>query len=99
MRPKGTIPAAVRVIQLRVAFYYGVTFDDLLAPGRTARVAWPRQVAMFLASRNTDVGCVLIGRAFNRTGWTVTHAERTVRNACSTEPDRAKQVKELEGMV
>jgi len=29
----------------------------------------------------------------------INSACRTVRNACSTEPERAKQVKELEGMV
>lgn len=39
----------IRLIQERTAAHYGITLDDLNGPRRLARIAWARQVAMYLA--------------------------------------------------
>ena len=51
----GERPAAltVEVIQDITADAFGLTRDELLSPSRAARLAWPRQVAMYLAREHT----------------------------------------------
>lgn len=66
----------------------GVSPEALRSPDRTARVAWARQVAMYLARELTDETLPSIGRAFGgRNHTTVLHACRraTERMAADTE--------------
>ena len=66
-------------IQQIVADRYDIPIDVLLSPRRSARVAWPRQIAMW-ASVKLLPGKSLpqIGRAFDRDHTTVLHAENVV---------------------
>jgi chromosomal replication initiator protein len=62
--------------------------DDLLSPNRSQPLAWPRQVAMYLARELTDATLPAIGRAFGgRNHTTVLHAYRKTaqRIACDRE--------------
>lgn len=66
----------------------GVSPEALRSPDRSARVAWARQVAMYLARELTDETLPAIGRAFGgRNHTTVMHACRraTERMASDTE--------------
>lgn len=54
---------SVALILHHVARYYGVTPDDLRSKRRTARLARPRQVAMWLAAELTGYDNSRIGRA------------------------------------
>jgi chromosomal replication initiator protein len=67
----------VREIQERTAAAFGTSVDALVSPSRIASVAWPRQVAMYLARELTGETLPAIGRAFGgRNHTTVLHAQR-----------------------
>lgn len=75
-------PAAptVREIQQRTSDAFGVPLHALTSTNRTARVAWARQVAMYLSRELTDATLPAIGEAFSRNHTTVMHAcKRTAR--------------------
>jgi chromosomal replication initiator protein len=64
-------------IQAAACAYFGVSLQDLNSPGRRARIAWPRQVAMYLARELTSESLPSIGRCFGgRDHTTVLHAWR-----------------------
>jgi chromosomal replication initiator protein len=64
-------------IQAAACQHFGLTGEELLSPSRAARVAWPRQVAMYLARELTDDSLPAIGRSFGgRDHTTVLHAWR-----------------------
>jgi chromosomal replication initiator protein len=66
-------------IQVAVCDYFGVTHDELLSSARSPRLAWPRQVAMYLARELTGESLPAIGRQFGgRDHTTVLHAWRRI---------------------
>jgi chromosomal replication initiator protein len=62
---------------------FGITLGELVSASRTPRVAWPRQMAMFLARDHTDATLPAIGRAFGGRDHT------TVLYACRRVTERA----------
>jgi chromosomal replication initiator protein len=86
----------VEEIQRRTCEACGVTLDDLLSPSRAARVAFARQVAMYLARELTDATLPAIGRAFgNRNHTTVLHACRRAEERMAQDPDTFETVRRL----
>jgi len=72
-------------IQKTVAEYYKVRVEDLKANKRSANIAYPRQVAMYLSRKLTDESFVKIGMEFGgKNHSTVIHAcdkiERDIRS-------------------
>jgi chromosomal replication initiator protein len=81
-------PPSVQRIQDVVAEVFGLTRDELLSPTRTARVAWPRQVAMYLAREHTHETLPAIGAHFGgRDHSTVLHACKRAASRIGTDPD------------
>jgi chromosomal replication initiator protein len=81
-------PAAVERIQDLVAEAFGLTREELLSPSRAARVAWPRQVAMYLAREHTHETLPAIGQRFGgRDHSTVLHACKRAAARIGTDPD------------
>jgi len=81
-------PPSVQHIQDIVAEVFGLTRDELLSPTRTARVAWPRQVAMYLAREHTHETLPAIGAHFGgRDHSTVLHACKRAASRIGTDPD------------
>jgi chromosomal replication initiator protein len=75
---------------------FGLSHEELLSPLRTARVAWPRQVAMYLARELTQESLPAIGREFGgRDHTTVLHAWRRIDERISTNADSRAAVEEL----
>ena len=67
----------VAEIQSAACSYFGVSPDELLSTSRSARIAWPRQLAMYLARELTSESLPTIGRQFGgRDHTTVLHAWR-----------------------
>ncbi len=67
----------VSEIQIATCKYFGLSNDELLSSGRAARIAWPRQVAMYLSRELTSESLPAIGRHFGgRDHTTVLHACR-----------------------
>jgi len=65
-------------IQATVAAYYDVPLAELKSARRSKIVAWPRQVAMYLARELTPKSLPDIGRRFDRDHTTVIHAIKAV---------------------
>ncbi len=72
---------------------FGITREELLSSSRTARLAWPRQVAMYLAREHTDASLPTIGSQFGGRGHT------TVLHACRRAAERISQDAEASTMV
>jgi len=76
-RPRQT---TMQVIMRTVADYYRLSVDELVARGRAKAVAFPRQIAMYLARELTDQSLPKIGTAFGgRDHTTVLHACEKVK--------------------
>ena len=80
-------PPSIDQIQSTVAAHYKLAVEELLSSGRAARIAWPRQVAIFLARELTDSPLQTIGQAFGgRNHATVLHACKRVSDRLAAEP-------------
>jgi chromosomal replication initiator protein len=70
--------------------------DELLSTSRAAPIAWPRQVAMYLARELTDQTLPAIGRAFGgRNHTTVMHACRRTAERMASDPEAYDTVRRL----
>jgi chromosomal replication initiator protein len=68
-------PRSLDEIQAAACRHFELSAEELLSPSRSARVAWPRQVAMYLARELTRESLPAIGRHFGgRDHSTVLHA-------------------------
>src|SRR4029078_4587098 len=63
-RLAGRVAPTVDLIQQLTCEAFGITLDALGPDQRTARVAWPRQVAMYLCREHTDQSLPAIGKRF-----------------------------------
>jgi chromosomal replication initiator protein len=80
----------VAEIQSATCAHFGLSSEELLSSARTARIAWPRQVAMYLARELTSESLPAIARQFGgRDHTTVLHAwRRTSTRIVSDESSR-----------
>jgi chromosomal replication initiator protein len=83
-------------IQAAAAQHFGVSPDELLSTARTQRIAWPRQVAMYLARELTGESLPAIGRHFGgRDHTTVLHAWRRTSARIADDEDARNAVEKL----
>ena len=88
-------PTIARV-QALVAAHYSVSPAELISPSRTARVNWPRQVAIHLAREITGAPLQAIGDAFGgRNHGTVLHACKRVAERVATDDNIAEELRVL----
>ncbi len=62
-----------------VCKHFKVNLDDLNSKKKNNSIAWPRQIAMYLATELTSLSLPEIGREFNRDHTTVIHAKEKVK--------------------
>jgi len=75
---------------------FGISAEELVSAGRTARLAWPRQVAMYLARELTQESLPAIGREFGgRDHTTVLHACKRISERMSENVSSRAAVEEL----
>jgi chromosomal replication initiator protein len=79
---------------------FGISAEELVSHSRTARIAWARQVAMYLSRELTQESLPAIGREFGgRDHTTVLHAWRRTEQRISTDLERRTVVEELREML
>ena len=84
-------------IQRRVGDFFGLKLSDLKAKNRTRAIAFPRQVAMYLARQMTHSSLSEIGRAFGgKDHTTVLHAVDKIQTLMQTDP---KLHKTIDGLI
>lgn len=86
----------IELIQEVVSSYYSLHVADFKARKRTRALAFPRQVAMFLAREMTDASLPKIGEEFGgRDHTTVIHACDKIASDMAADDSLAASVKEL----
>ncbi|MBI3628492.1 MAG: chromosomal replication initiator protein DnaA [Candidatus Rokubacteria bacterium] len=77
----------IEQIQRRVAEFFGVKFSDFKTKNRTRAVAFPRQIAMYLARQLTHASLADVGRAFGgKDHTTVLHAVNKIQALLPEDP-------------
>ncbi len=76
--------------------HFGLTVEEIMSPSRTARIAWPRQLAMYLSRELTDDSLPAIGRQFGgRDHTTVLHACRKAASRIAADSISREAVDKL----
>lgn len=92
-RPK---PITINLIQEVVARYFNLKPEDLKAKKRNRAVAFPRQIAMYLAREMIDASLPQIGEAFGgRDHTTVLHAYTKIRDDLKSDPSLSQIISQL----
>ena len=86
---------AVNLIKKIVGKHFNVRMEDFNAKRKTQSVAWPRQIAMYLATELTDLSLPEIGREFNRDHSTVVHARDVVKEKINEDPFFSAEINQI----
>jgi chromosomal replication initiator protein len=86
----------IEQIQRQVCEHFGLRLSDLKAKNRTKTIAFPRQIAMFLARHLTHSSLADVGRAFGgKDHTTVLHAVEKIQGLMEEDPKLRKTVEGL----
>lgn len=94
---KGAKATMLDRILSRVCEEYEVSPDEVMGKRRTARISWPRQMAMTLTRRLTTMSLAEVASHFGkRDHGTVIHAVKVVNYRCGKGRDHAFELDEIE---
>jgi len=97
---EATSPVRLETIQRIVAYKYSVDVKDLKGHQRSASIALPRQLAMYLACAMTDLSLKDIGKAFGgRDHTTVLHAREKIKKQVEEDPFFLELVNKLQADI
>lgn len=100
VRDEATKKVTVDAIQSMVADFYDIRVADMTSRRRPARIAFPRQVAMYLTRELTNMSLVEIGEAFGRRDHgTVIHACKKIKADMEKKPEVEAAVSKLISML
>lgn len=91
---------SVALIQQIVAAHFNLKIEDFKAKKRTRNLAYPRQIAMYLARELTDFSLPKIGEEFGgRDHTTVIHAYEKIKEGMESDPNLVMTVKEIKEKI
>lgn len=97
LNEEGRHSISIESIQKKVAEHYDIRLADMTSKRRPENIAFPRQVAMFLARHLTETSLSAIGEAFGgRDHGTVLHACRLVKDRMEVDANVRQVVHYLE---
>jgi len=101
MYPRRSKPAlTVAQIQAIVAAHYNLAVSELVSGSRAARIAWPRQIAIYLARELTTTPLQTIGHAFGgRNHATVLHACKRVSDRLAADQETGVELDDLKTAI
>jgi chromosomal replication initiator protein len=100
LTPDDGSPVRIETIQRVVALKYSVDVKDLKGHQRTASIALPRQVAMYLSCAMTDQSSTDIGRAFGgKDHSTVLHARKKIEKKVEEDPFFLELINKLQADI
>ncbi len=100
MYPQLSTRVGIGRIQALVAARYELSLAELRGPSRATRVAWPRQLAIYLARQITDSPLQAIGEAFgDRNHATIVHACKRVVERVETDFEASAELEELKQAI
>jgi chromosomal replication initiator protein len=93
-------PVRAETIQRVVALKYSVDVKDIKGHSRTASIALPRQVAMYLSCVMTELSSTDIGRAFGgKDHSTVLHARKKIEKKIEEDPFFLELINKLQADI
>lgn len=69
----------------KVSTFYSVTKEELIGKSRVKSLVLPRQVAMYLCTKLTDMNAGMIGKTFGKDRTTVLHSVEKIENDLKTD--------------
>ncbi len=97
LQQEGRFTINIDVIQKKVAEHFDIRLADMTSKRRPENIAFPRQIAMFLARQMTENSLNTIGEAFGgRDHGTVLHACRLVKGRMEVDSNVRQVVSYLE---
>jgi len=97
LHEEGRFSISIEVIQKKVAEHFDLRLADMTSKRRPENIAFPRQIAMFLARQMTESSLATIGEAFGgRDHGTVLHACRLVKDRMEIDSNVRQVVHYLE---
>jgi chromosomal replication initiator protein len=97
LHEEGRYSLTIETIQKKVAEHFDIRLADMTSKRRPENIAFPRQIAMFLARRMTESSLSTIGEAFGgRDHGTVLHACRLVKDRMEVDANVRQVVSGLE---
>ena len=97
LHEEGRFSINIELIQKRVAEHFDIRLADMTSKRRPENIAFPRQIAMFLARQLTESSLNTIGEAFGgRDHGTVLHACRLVKDRMEIDSNVRQVVHYLE---
>ncbi len=96
LEEEGSASLTVQEIQRAVAEYYDIRLADMTSKRRPQNIAFPRQVAMYLARTLTHDSLPRIADGFSRNHATVLHAVSTIEKKMSENQEISNTVGKLE---
>ncbi len=86
----------IEQVQRKVCDFFGLKLSDLKAKSRTKAVAFPRQVAMYLARQLTHASLAQVGQAFGgKDHTTVLHAVDKIQTMMQEDPRLRRTIEQL----
>ncbi len=86
-REEAAAPVSIEKVQEVVARHYHLDLHDMKSKRRTDAIAFPRQIAMYLARTLTDMSTTQIGDSFGgKDHTTVMHATQKIKARLETDP-------------
>ncbi len=90
----------VPFIQEVVANYYGITADDITSKKRTATIAYPRQIAMYLSRKMLELSTPKIGELFGgRDHSTIIHGCEKIAKDLESSTKLQKEIADIENRI
>lgn len=92
--------ASIVDIKEVVANYYNLSIDDLISKRKTKNISYPRQIAMYIARKLTDLSLPKIGEEFGgRDHSTVLHAYNKIDTDMENSQEVKKNIEDLISML
>lgn len=86
---------SINSIKKAVTKNFNIRIEDLNSKKKSSSIAWPRQIAMYLATELTKSTISDIGREFNRDHTTVLHAKEKVKEEIERDPFFASHINKI----
>ena len=93
---EGEKRVTIDLIQKHVCEYFGIKISDMKVKKRSRAIAYPRQIAMYLARQLTDYSLPEIGEYFGgRDHTTVLHAHEKIEGELKTKKGLTESIDKL----
>ena len=100
LHEEGRFSVNIEVIQKKVAEHFDIRLADMTSKRRPENIAFPRQIAMYLAKQMTEASLPEIGRQFgNKHHTTVMHSIGKIDELRRTDKDLHRTLNKLQDLL